>query len=111
MSDVFKDNPKFEHGFAAICKSCFKRFSSEDDQKHFEELRVEMKSRLKTTGLWGKTRVVESTCLGACPKEQLCIYTLKRSETKMQDQCLYIDPKAEFDLVEEKILEALGHQN
>ncbi|MBD2302854.1 (2Fe-2S) ferredoxin domain-containing protein [Nostoc sp. FACHB-190] len=60
-----------------------------------EELQKWLKSRLKLDGLWGKYRVVSTSCLGVCPKESVAVVLYHNT---VGQQCFIISSHSEREI-------------
>jgi hypothetical protein len=66
--------PQWQNGLVLVCSQCtVEQFCGSSHRVNrgttaSEELQNWLKSRLKFDGLWGKYRVVSTSCLGVCPQ-------------------------------------------
>jgi len=71
--------PQWQNGLILVCSQCtVEQFSGSYHKVRSgttasEELQKWLKSQLKLDGLWGKYRVVGTSCLGVCPKESVAV--------------------------------------
>ncbi|RCJ16164.1 hypothetical protein A6S26_33875 [Nostoc sp. ATCC 43529] len=60
-----------------------------------EELQNWLKSRIKFDGLWGKYRVVSTSCMGVCPQSRVVV--VLRHDAVGQ-QCFIVRPQGEREI-------------
>lgn len=93
--------PQWQNGLILVCSQCtveqfsdsYHRVSSGTTAS--EELQKWLKSRLKFDGLWGKYRVVSSSCLGVCPKERVAVVLYHNA---VGQQCFIISGHSEREI-------------
>ncbi|MBW4565187.1 MAG: (2Fe-2S) ferredoxin domain-containing protein [Mojavia pulchra JT2-VF2] len=94
--------PQWQNGLILVCSQCtveqfsgsYHRVSSGTTAS--EELQKWLKSRLKLDGLWGKYRVVGTSCLGVCPKERVVVVLYHNA---VGQQCFIISYKSECEIL------------
>jgi hypothetical protein len=58
-----------------------------------DEMRMKLKKELQAAGLWGKTRVVGSTCLDLCPENEVAVVIC----TEKKRELFRADPQKDFE--------------
>ncbi|MBH8575796.1 hypothetical protein I8752_22895 [Nostocaceae cyanobacterium CENA369] len=94
--------PQWQNGLILVCSQCtveqfsdsYHRVSSSTTAS--EELQKWLKSRLKFDRLWGKYRVVSSSCLGVCLKERVAVVLYHDA---VGQQCFIISPQNECEIL------------
>ena len=88
-------NPKWQHsGLVLVCERCSKERIPEETPEVAArmgdfDLRSWLKSELKSSGDWGRLRVVSSSCLDVCAKG--CI-TVCFEPANGEPEVLVVDP-------------------
>lgn len=95
-------SPRWESGLVLVCSQC----KPERSPSASEDLHNWLKSRLKIDGLWGKFRVVSTSCLGVCPKGRVAV-VLGSHAGGDNCQCLIVDAQSDRELLYSHI----KHQN
>jgi len=94
--------PRWQNGLVLVCSQCTaEQFSGNYHQVSSgttasEELQKWLKSRLKFDGLWGKYRVVSTSCLGVCPKERVAVVFYHDA---VGQQCFIISGQSEREIL------------
>ncbi|MBD2472283.1 (2Fe-2S) ferredoxin domain-containing protein [Nostoc sp. FACHB-145] len=94
--------PQWQNGLILVCSQCAaEKFSDSYHQVRSgttasEELQKWLKSQLKLDGLWGKYRVVSTSCLGVCPKESVAVVFYHNA---VGQQCFIISSHSEREIL------------
>ncbi|MEA5566833.1 (2Fe-2S) ferredoxin domain-containing protein [Anabaena sp. UHCC 0399] len=94
--------PQWENGLVLVCSQCtVEQFAGSSHRINrsitaTEELQNWLKSRLKFDGLWGKYRVISTSCLGICPQSRVVV--VLRNHLVGQ-QCLLVDPQSDREIL------------
>ncbi|MBE9210344.1 (2Fe-2S) ferredoxin domain-containing protein [Nostoc sp. LEGE 06077] len=94
--------PQWQNGLILVCSQCtVEQFSGSyhkvsSGTTASEELQKWLKSRLKLDGLWGKYRVVSTSCLGVCPKESVAVVFY---HDEVGQQCFIISEHREREIL------------
>jgi (2Fe-2S) ferredoxin len=94
--------PQWHNGLVLVCSQCtVEQFSGSSHRINrgvtaSEELENWLKSRLKFDGLWGKYRVVSTSCLGVCPQDGVVV-VLHHDE--VGQQCFIVSPQGEREIL------------
>lgn len=94
--------PQWQNGLILVCSQCtVEQFSGSYHKVRLgttasEELQKWLKSRLKLDGLWGKYRVVSTSCLGVCPKESVAVVFYHNA---VGQQCFIISGHSEREIL------------
>ncbi|MBD6617217.1 (2Fe-2S) ferredoxin domain-containing protein [Komarekiella sp. 'clone 1'] len=72
-----------------------------------EDLQNWLKSRLKFEGLWGKFRVVSTSCLGVCPRTGVAV-VLVSEVGDGNGQCLIVNPQSDREVLYSRIKQNNG---
>jgi hypothetical protein len=94
--------PQWKNGLVIVCSQCtVEQFSGSSHRINrgttaSEELQNWLKSRLKFDGLWGKYRVVSTSCLGVCPQSRVVV--VLRHDAVGQ-QCFIVDPQSDREML------------
>ncbi|BAY20148.1 hypothetical protein NIES2109_60010 (plasmid) [Nostoc sp. HK-01] len=94
--------PQWQNGLILVCSQCtveqfsdsYHRVSSGTTAS--EELQKWLKSRLKFDRLWGKYRVVSTSCLGVCPEERVAVVLY---HNVVGQQCFIISSYSEREIL------------
>ncbi|MBG1270435.1 (2Fe-2S) ferredoxin domain-containing protein [Nostoc sp. WHI] len=94
--------PQWENGLVLVCSQCtVEQFSGSSYRINrgitaSEELQNWLKSRLKFDGLWGKYRVVSTSCLGVCPQERVVVVL---RHDAIGQQCFIVSPQGDREIL------------
>ncbi len=94
--------PQWENGLVLVCSQCtVEEFSLRSHRINrgttaSEELQNWLKSRLKFDGLWGKYRVVSTSCLGVCQSERVVVVL---HHDAVGQQCFIVSPQGEREIL------------
>ncbi|MBD2434705.1 MULTISPECIES: (2Fe-2S) ferredoxin domain-containing protein [Fischerella] len=94
--------PQWENGLVLVCSQCtVEQFSLRSHRINrgttaSEELQNWLKSRLKFDGLWGKYRVVSTSCLGVCPQSRVVVVLRHNA---VGQQCFIVSPQGEREIL------------
>ncbi|MFB2768305.1 hypothetical protein ACE1AT_03275 [Pelatocladus sp. BLCC-F211] len=94
--------PQWENGLVLVCSQCtVEQFSGSSHRINrgttaSEELQNWLKSRLKFDGLWGKYRVVSTSCLGVCQSERVVVVL---HHDAVGQQCFIVSPQDEREIL------------
>ncbi|MEH1967230.1 (2Fe-2S) ferredoxin domain-containing protein [Nostoc sp.] len=88
-------SPRWESGLVLVCSQCANEQSGSTAS---EDLENWLKSRLKFEGLWGKFRVVSTSCLGVCPRMGITV-VLVSNRSGDNSPCLIVNPQSDRELL------------
>ncbi|TBR56509.1 hypothetical protein B4U84_29340 [Westiellopsis prolifica IICB1] len=94
--------PQWENGLVLVCSQCtVEQFSGGSHRINrgttaSEELQNWLKSRLKFDGLWGKYRVVSTSCLGVCQSDRVVVVL---HHNAVGQQCFIVSPQGEREIL------------
>jgi (2Fe-2S) ferredoxin len=94
--------PQWHNGLVLVCSQCtVEQFDGSSHRINrsttaSQELQNWLKSRLKFDGLWGKYRVVSTSCLGVCPQGGVVV--VLRHDAVGQ-QCFIVAPQDEREIL------------
>lgn len=94
--------PQWHNGLVLVCSQCtVEQFDGSSHRINrsttaSSELQNWLKSRLKIDGLWGKYRVVSTSCLGVCPQGGVVV--VLRLDAVGQ-QCFIVAPQDEREIL------------
>ncbi|MBD2254274.1 (2Fe-2S) ferredoxin domain-containing protein [Nostoc parmelioides] len=94
--------PQWHNGLVLVCSQCtVEQFDGSSHRINksttaSSELQNWLKSRLKFDGLWGKYRVVSTSCLGVCPQGGVVV--VLRHDAVGQ-QCFIVRPQGEREIL------------
>lgn len=78
-NDSFQpEAPPWSDALVVICSKCGKKLASKENEDPSEELKGELKSRVKEEGLKHQLRVVTSSCMDLCPKDRIAVAVIRR---------------------------------
>ncbi|MBW4688787.1 MAG: (2Fe-2S) ferredoxin domain-containing protein [Komarekiella atlantica HA4396-MV6] len=90
-----------------VCSQCANEQSNSSHRTNrsstaSEDLQNWLKSRLKFEGLWGKFRVVSTSCLGVCPRTGVAV-VLVSEVGDGNGQCLIVNPQSDREILYSRI--------
>ncbi|MEH2273983.1 MAG: (2Fe-2S) ferredoxin domain-containing protein [Nostoc sp.] len=92
-------SPRWESGLVLVCSQCANEQSGSTAS---EELENWLKSRLKFEGLWGEFRVVNTSCLGVCPRMGITVVIVNNGSVG-NSPCLIVNPQSDRELLYSRI--------
>ncbi|MEH2405776.1 (2Fe-2S) ferredoxin domain-containing protein [Nostoc sp.] len=92
-------SPRWESGLVLVCSQCANEQSGSTAS---EELENWLKSRLKFEGLWGEFRVVNTSCLGVCPRMGITVVIVSNGSAG-NSPCLIVNPQSDRELLYSRI--------
>lgn len=66
-----KSPPLWSSGILLICEKCGKKL--DDGENPTLAFRDRAKDAMKKEGVWGKSRVIVTSCLGTCPSGEITV--------------------------------------
>ncbi|WP_414755908.1 hypothetical protein [Anabaena sp. CCY 9910] len=93
--------PQWHNGLVLVCSQCaVEQFNGSSHRINrsttaSEDLQNWLKSRLKFDGLWGKYRVVSTSCLGVCPQGRVVVLC----HHAVGQQCFIVNPQDEREIL------------
>jgi hypothetical protein len=97
--------PKWRENLILICEKCGHKINPPANPT--AELKDWLKKKLVSSGHWGPTRVVTTSCLDICPEKQIAIAWISdRVDRKVEIET--IDPKS---LDREALLKKIVHRS
>ncbi|WP_193196613.1 (2Fe-2S) ferredoxin domain-containing protein [Nostoc sp. MG11] len=105
-------SPQWKSGLVLVCSQCANEQSNSSHRASrsstaSEDLQNWLKSRLKFEGLWGKFRVVSTSCLGACPRTGVAV-VLVSEVSDGNGQCLIVNPQSDREVLYSRIKQNNG---
>ncbi len=97
-------SPRWESGLVLVCSQCANEQSGSTASENLENW---LKSRLKSEGLWGEFRVVNTSCLGVCPKSGITVVIVSNGSGG-NSPCLIVNPHSERELLYSRIKQKKG---
>ncbi|MFN6460465.1 MAG: (2Fe-2S) ferredoxin domain-containing protein [Nostoc sp. DedVER02] len=93
-------SPQWESGLVLVCSQCANEQSNSfhptsKSSTPSEDLENWLKSRLKFEGLWGEFRVVNTSCLGVCPKSGITVVIVSNGSGG-NSPCLIVNPQSDI---------------
>ncbi len=110
MQDV---KPKWaDTGLVLVCKKCSEERIPDETPEIAKKigdfsLRDWLKSELKERGIWGKVRVVGTTCLDVCAKGKVTV-CIDPQTPGSENEIFIVDPLDERDAVLKRIAKRFG---
>ena len=107
-------NPKWqESGLVLVCEKCYKQRIPEEAPDVAARigdfnLRDWLKSELKARGEWGPIRVVGTTCLDVCSRENVTVALDPRDGRATVT--LILDPVEEREALRDRIVREMGRK-
>jgi predicted metal-binding protein len=104
--------PKWsDAGLVLVCERCAKeRIPEEDPDKAAEigdfHLRDWLKDRLKSEGLWGRIRAINTSCMDVCARRHVTVIIDPKTEGK-HAQAFIVDPIADREALYAEIVKRL----
>ncbi|MBD2530108.1 (2Fe-2S) ferredoxin domain-containing protein [Nostoc flagelliforme FACHB-838] len=88
-------SPRWESGLVLVCSQCANEQSGSTAS---EDLENWLKCRLKFEGLWGEFRVVNTSCLGVCPRIGITVVVVSNG-SHGNSPCLIVNPQSDRELL------------
>jgi predicted metal-binding protein len=90
--------PIWHSNLVLVCEKCGKKLARKSGDNPAIEMKDWMKKQLRDRDLWGRTRVVTTSCLDVCPEGRVAVAFVS-DRKDLEATVEIVDPETERDRV------------